>query len=85
MMALAQHRSFGGRYWRHAPLIKFSQTPGSAGAFCEAGEHTKAVLTELGYDRAAMMQLKDEGVVAWPVSTPRWQLAVNDDQLKRAL
>jgi crotonobetainyl-CoA:carnitine CoA-transferase CaiB-like acyl-CoA transferase len=85
MMALAQHRSFGGRYWRHAPLIKFSQTPGSGGAFCEAGEHTKAVLTELGYDAAAMMQLKEEGVVAWPVSTPRWQLAVNHDQLQRAV
>jgi crotonobetainyl-CoA:carnitine CoA-transferase CaiB-like acyl-CoA transferase len=66
MMTTSEHPSFGGGYWRHAPLIRFSTTPGRVRTFCEMGEHTRAILGELGYDEGAMTQLKEAGVVAWP-------------------
>ncbi|HEY6530746.1 MAG TPA: CoA transferase [Acidimicrobiales bacterium] len=65
MMTEAYHPSFGGTYWRYAPLLRFSKTPGVAGAFCEFGEHTRSVLAELGYSEDEMEKLKDTGVVAW--------------------
>jgi crotonobetainyl-CoA:carnitine CoA-transferase CaiB-like acyl-CoA transferase len=69
MMAKSQHPSFGGTYCRHAPLIRFSTTPGHGGALCEKGEHTQAILAELGYDEAAMVQLKEAGVITWPADS----------------
>jgi crotonobetainyl-CoA:carnitine CoA-transferase CaiB-like acyl-CoA transferase len=66
IMTTAHHPSFGGTYYRYAPLLQFSKTPGVAGAFCEFGEHTRSILTELGYSEAEMEQLKEDGVVAWP-------------------
>jgi crotonobetainyl-CoA:carnitine CoA-transferase CaiB-like acyl-CoA transferase len=66
MMTTAEHPSFGGTYWRYAPLLHFSKTPGVAGAFCEFGEHTRAILAELGYSNDEMAELKANGVVAWP-------------------
>ena len=71
MMVTSDHPSFGGRYWRHAPLIGFSATPGQSGTFCEKGEHTRAILGELGYDEAAMLQLEEAGVVTWPADSAR--------------
>ncbi|HEY6533738.1 MAG TPA: hypothetical protein VIY72_15630, partial [Acidimicrobiales bacterium] len=65
MMTEAYHPSFGGTYWRYAPVLRFSKTPGVAGAFCEFGEHTRSVLAELGYSEDEMEKLKDTGVVAW--------------------
>ena len=62
----AEHPSFGGSYWRHAPVVGFSQTPGQARAFCEKGEHTRAILEELGFDPPTIALLKEEGVVTWP-------------------
>jgi crotonobetainyl-CoA:carnitine CoA-transferase CaiB-like acyl-CoA transferase len=53
------------RYWRHAPLLRFSATPGRNGAFCDFGEHTRTLLAELGYDQATMAQLAAAGVVMW--------------------
>ncbi|MFT3964956.1 MAG: CoA transferase [Sphingobium sp.] len=48
-------RAPDGRYWRHAPVVKFSQTPCADGKPYEGlGEHTRAVLTELGYDEATI-------------------------------
>lgn len=66
MVVATRHSSFGGGYWRHAPLLGFSRTPGHAGAFCELGEHTRSLLDELGYDDDAMTDLRDAGVVLWP-------------------
>jgi crotonobetainyl-CoA:carnitine CoA-transferase CaiB-like acyl-CoA transferase len=62
----AQHPAFGGTYYRYSPLLQFSKTPGVAGAFCEFGEHTRSILSELGYSEDEMVQLKEDGVVAWP-------------------
>jgi crotonobetainyl-CoA:carnitine CoA-transferase CaiB-like acyl-CoA transferase len=53
-----------GRYWRHAPLVKFSETPCEAGKPYEGlGSHTYSVLQELGYDRAAIRRLAAEQVI----------------------
>ena len=37
--------SLGGRYWRYAPVIRFSDTPGQALPYCDKGEHTREILT----------------------------------------
>ena len=68
-MVETEHPSFGGRYWRHAPMITFSETPGVARPHCELGEHTRMILAELGYDEADMSALRDADVVAWPGAT----------------
>ena len=75
MMTTSEHPSFGGDYWRPAPLIGFSTTPGCVRAFCEMGEHTRTILGELGYDEAAMTQLKEAGVVAWPADPAEMAMA----------
>jgi crotonobetainyl-CoA:carnitine CoA-transferase CaiB-like acyl-CoA transferase len=66
MMTTSEHPKFGGTYWRHAPLIRFSETPGQARAFCAMGEHTRKILAELGYDEPETARLKEANVVAWP-------------------
>jgi crotonobetainyl-CoA:carnitine CoA-transferase CaiB-like acyl-CoA transferase len=66
MMTTTEHPSFGGTYLRHAPLLNFSRTPGVPGAYCEKGEHTRALLRELGYDDADVVRLKEANVVTWP-------------------
>lgn len=67
MMVKVEHPSFGGAYWRHAPLIQFSETPGQVGPHCEMGEHTRMILDELGYSGEQMDELKGANVVSWPV------------------
>ena len=53
-----------GRYWRHAPVVKFSETPCEAGKpYCGLGEHTRAVLEELGYDEATIERLEAKKVI----------------------
>ena len=67
MMTPVSHPSLGGTYWRYAPVIAFSDTPSRALPFCDLGEHSRALLTELGYDEATIDQLADDGVVGLPV------------------
>jgi crotonobetainyl-CoA:carnitine CoA-transferase CaiB-like acyl-CoA transferase len=66
MMTSSEHPHFGGTYWRHAPAIRLSQTPGRAGRFCAMGEHTQKILAELGYDEKDRAMLRESKVVAWP-------------------
>jgi crotonobetainyl-CoA:carnitine CoA-transferase CaiB-like acyl-CoA transferase len=64
MMSKAEHPAIGGKYWRYAPMLHFSDTPGYGGSFCEFDEHTRAILAELGYDEAAISDLQASGVIA---------------------
>jgi crotonobetainyl-CoA:carnitine CoA-transferase CaiB-like acyl-CoA transferase len=77
MMARSEHPAFGGTYWRHAPVVGFSKTPGRGRAFCEKGEHTRAILDELGYRRQAITLLKEEGVISWPVDQTATAMALS--------
>jgi crotonobetainyl-CoA:carnitine CoA-transferase CaiB-like acyl-CoA transferase len=45
-------------------MVTFSRTPGRYGPGALAGEHTDALLDELGYDAAAMVELREQRVVA---------------------
>jgi crotonobetainyl-CoA:carnitine CoA-transferase CaiB-like acyl-CoA transferase len=60
-----EHPSIG-RYYRHTPLLQFSQTPGVATCMSTLGEYTQQILGELGYDANAMEVLRAAGVVSWP-------------------
>jgi crotonobetainyl-CoA:carnitine CoA-transferase CaiB-like acyl-CoA transferase len=68
-MVPAHSRAFAdqapdGRYWRHAPVVKFSETPCEAGKpYCGLGEHTREVLRELGYDGAAIERFRQANVI----------------------
>jgi crotonobetainyl-CoA:carnitine CoA-transferase CaiB-like acyl-CoA transferase len=73
MMTLVEHPSLGGRYWRYSPVVRFSATPSRVTTFCELGEHTHALLTQLGYTDGAIQQLAADEVVAMP--TPEAALA----------
>jgi crotonobetainyl-CoA:carnitine CoA-transferase CaiB-like acyl-CoA transferase len=57
-----EHPSFGV-HRRLAPLAALSLTPGLARPACLFGQHTEAVLRELGYDTAAIEKLEADGVI----------------------
>ncbi|MES3021557.1 MAG: CaiB/BaiF CoA-transferase family protein [Pseudomonadota bacterium] len=46
------------------PAPRFSRTPGAAGAIPEAGQHTLALLAELGYAEAQVAALRASGAIA---------------------
>jgi crotonobetainyl-CoA:carnitine CoA-transferase CaiB-like acyl-CoA transferase len=64
MMTTVEHPSIG-TYWRYAPVLTLSDTPSRAPAFCDLGEHTRALLAETGYDGDEIERLHDHGVVGW--------------------
>ena len=66
MTSRTSHPALGGDYWRPAPAVGLSATPGAAGPYCEIGEHTRAILVELGYDEDTIAELKADAVVTWP-------------------
>jgi crotonobetainyl-CoA:carnitine CoA-transferase CaiB-like acyl-CoA transferase len=58
-------RAPGGAYWRHAPVVKFSDTPCEAGKPYEGpGAHTREVLAGLGYAEDAITRLAEEKVIS---------------------
>jgi crotonobetainyl-CoA:carnitine CoA-transferase CaiB-like acyl-CoA transferase len=65
MMVRAEHPTFGGAYWRYAPVIQLSDTPSLAPPYCDFGEHTRSILRELGYDEDEMQRLRDDKVIVW--------------------
>jgi crotonobetainyl-CoA:carnitine CoA-transferase CaiB-like acyl-CoA transferase len=77
MMTMSEHRSFGGPYWRHAPVLGFSRTPGRAKPFCDKGEHTRHILSELGYDDEEMTRLKEDDVITWPAEQSETAMALS--------
>jgi crotonobetainyl-CoA:carnitine CoA-transferase CaiB-like acyl-CoA transferase len=66
MMVPTEHPTLGGVYLRHAPAVRHAETPGTAGPYCETGEHTQEILRELGYDDDEVAALRDAGVITWP-------------------
>ena len=63
MMTKTEHPTMGGTYWRYAPVLQLSATPGQAKAFCDWGEHSQAILAELGYDAQQIDELDDAGII----------------------
>ena len=47
-----------GPYWRYGPTVGLSKTPGVAGPVIYIGEHTREILSELGYDDDAIAQME---------------------------
>ena len=54
-----------GRFWRHSPILRFSHTQGRVGPGPLKGEHTQAILREMGYSQKVVHDMKERGVVEW--------------------
>ena len=50
-------------YPRLAPMVHFSRSDTVAKAGCVCGQHTDAVLTEIGYSAERIAELRANGVV----------------------
>jgi crotonobetainyl-CoA:carnitine CoA-transferase CaiB-like acyl-CoA transferase len=55
---------FFGRHVRHGPLVSM-EAPASMRPGCLLGQHTRAVLAEIGYSPAEIENLKARGVITW--------------------
>ena len=62
--AEVDHPHFG-RHMRHGPLVSMT-SPASLRPACLLGEHTRAVLAEIGHSEAEIAELRRRGIVAWP-------------------
>jgi crotonobetainyl-CoA:carnitine CoA-transferase CaiB-like acyl-CoA transferase len=51
---------------RHGPAVQLSATPAVVAAGCEVGQHTRAILDELGYPPEQVDQLLTDGIVGEP-------------------
>jgi crotonobetainyl-CoA:carnitine CoA-transferase CaiB-like acyl-CoA transferase len=54
-----------GRYWRHSPGLALSKTPCTVGPGPLKGQHTAAILREIGYSEGEIAELHAAGVVDW--------------------
>jgi crotonobetainyl-CoA:carnitine CoA-transferase CaiB-like acyl-CoA transferase len=52
-----------GSYIRHGPAVTFSRTPATTGPAPLVGQHSRAILTELGYSDAAIDDLRARKIV----------------------
>ncbi len=50
-------------YPRLAPLVRFSRSQTTPGNGCVAGQHTRAVLGEVGFDEAKIDALLEAGII----------------------
>lgn len=60
-----EDRAPGGRYWRHSPVVRFSDTPGEHGLPYEGqGVHTRDIVLSLGYSQEDIDRLARDNVIA---------------------
>ena len=52
-----------GTYQRHGPVVTLAGTPGRYGPGVLGGEHTDAILAEIGYDAAAIAGFRARNIV----------------------
>ena len=64
-VAEVEHPLFG-RHHRHGPIVTMASTPGTPGPGCLVGQHTRRILSELGYTDDQMAEWRDRHIVAWP-------------------
>jgi crotonobetainyl-CoA:carnitine CoA-transferase CaiB-like acyl-CoA transferase len=62
LVAEVDHPSFG-RIVRHGLPVRFSETPGRLAPGCILGQHTRAILEELGYAPERIAELEEKQVV----------------------
>jgi crotonobetainyl-CoA:carnitine CoA-transferase CaiB-like acyl-CoA transferase len=63
LLVEVEHPTFG-EHDRLATLVEMSRSETVAEPGCLEGQHTDAVLAELGYDAAAIADLRERGIVA---------------------
>ena len=66
LVAIYEHPEYGEmRQFGH--LIEFSETPGRIfGPPPMLGQHTKEIMTDLGYSMEDIIRLKQDGAIIWP-------------------
>lgn len=52
-----------GSFWRHSPVLKFSQTKSTTGAAPLQGQHNESVLRELGYSKTQIEDFHSRNVL----------------------
>ena len=60
---------FGGDYHRHGPTVSFSEMETRTGPPSLSGEHTHAIMAEIGYSESEVADLEGRGIIA---QTDRW-------------
>ncbi len=65
----AESPVFGGKYHRHGPTLSFSDMQTRTGAPSFIGEHTHAIMAEIGYTPSEITNLETSGVIA---QTDKW-------------
>jgi crotonobetainyl-CoA:carnitine CoA-transferase CaiB-like acyl-CoA transferase len=63
LLVEVDHPTFG-THMRLKPLVEFSVSESVAEPGCLLGQHTDRILAELGYEEAAIADLRKRGVVA---------------------
>jgi crotonobetainyl-CoA:carnitine CoA-transferase CaiB-like acyl-CoA transferase len=64
-VADAHYPGFGS-FRRHGPTVTFPENPPTVGSAPEVGQHTRAILDELGYTGAEIAHLHAAAIVGWP-------------------
>lgn len=68
-LSVEAHHKVMGSYRRWGPMVSFSETPGLYRAGVVAGQHTDAILAEVGLAAPEIRRLREAGIV-WSDDTP---------------
>ena len=60
---------FGGKYYRHGTTLSFSDMETRPGVPSLIGEQTHAIMAEIGYSRAEIAAIEEQGIIA---RTDKW-------------